>query len=182
MVRLSQKHMGHGTMFQHPALPVKGPLARTVAPCFCVLLMTAGLASLQMHRAQAQEAPRASSEIVTPVEIAISTVNDAVVCAPPRARLPARNIVELRVLNQAREPIMFVAPKFFEASQIQESGGFTLDLVEGGFLVAPQSTIWVRLRTPPAGEYYYSCYAPGRVPTPQSSGFLIVVTEAQSLP
>jgi hypothetical protein len=74
---------------------------------------------------------------------------------------------------------MFVAPEFLKASQHIESTGFTWDVVQGGFSVAPQATVRVLLRTPTVlGEYYFSCFAPGQRPNPASSGFLIVVPAA----
>lgn len=126
--------------------------------------------------AGAQTSPilRGSGGVATPVEVAINVVNGVVECRPPRLRLPKRDVVELRVINRAAQPVMFVAPEFFKSSKHQGSAGFVYDVAAGGFLAAPNSTIRVQLKTPRFGEYYYSCYLPGRVPNPASSGFLIV--------
>lgn len=115
------------------------------------------------------------SEVATPSEITMNTVNSDVRCGPQRARLPALGPLDLRVINQSEVPLMFVAPQFFKASQHTESGGFVMDLVKGGFLVAPKSTARVPLRGPAQGEYYFSCSQPSSIPNPASSGFLIVV-------
>ena len=128
--------------------------------------------------AAAQVATGEERRVVTPVEIVIETIDGEVRCRPPRARLPGSAALELRVANRADQPIFFVAPEFFRAAEVQESSGFTYDVVKGGFLAAPESTVRILLRTPVAGEYYYSCFAPGAIPTPQSSGFLIVVPAA----
>ncbi len=114
-------------------------------------------------------------EVATPIEITMNTVNSDVQCGPPRARLPALDHLDLRVINQSEVPLMFVAPQFFEASRHIESAGFVMDLVKGGFLVAPKSTARVLLRGPAPGEYYFSCFRPSGIPNPASSGFLIVV-------
>jgi hypothetical protein len=121
----------------------------------------------------------APGEVAAPIELVMEVINGKVRCSPPRARLPALDYIALRVLNRAERPVMFVAPEFFRAADSIESSGFALDVAEGGFLAAPQSTVQAVLRTPKAGEYYYSCYEPGQVPTPQSSGFLIVVPAAR---
>ncbi|MBM6583288.1 hypothetical protein ILT44_24100 [Microvirga sp. BT689] len=127
---------------------------------------------------QAPGSSAVGGDIATPVEITMNTVNSDVQCGPPRARLPARDPLDLRVMNRSEFPIMFVAPEFFKASQHIESAGFAMDLVKGGFLVAPKSTVRVLLRTPAPGEYYFSCFHPNSIPNPASSGFLIVVPAA----
>lgn len=115
---------------------------------------------------------------VTPVEISAGTVNGNLHCRPPHARLPANARLELRVVNRSRRPVAFAAPQFFNASHIMESGGFTWDIVQDTFVVAPRSTVWVRLRSPAPREYYYSCFEPGKIPSNETSGFLIVVPAA----
>jgi len=121
----------------------------------------------------------ARGELAPRLEISMGIINGDVSCGPPRARLPAQDPVELRVENRAERSVWFVAPEFFRAANHIESSGFTLDLVQGGFLVAPGSTVRVVLQTPRPGEYYFSCYQPGQVPRPESSGFLIVVRAAR---
>lgn len=115
---------------------------------------------------------------ITPVEISAETLNGNLRCRPPRARLPASERLELRVVNRSGLPVAFAAPKFFNASTIMESGGFTWDLVQDTFVVAPRSTVWVRLQSPVPGEYYYSCFEQGKIPNKETSGFLIVVPAA----
>ncbi len=149
----------------------------------CTLAGIAGLATgLGLYGASSQaliaSPPVVGGEVSTPVEITMNIVNGEVRCAPPRARLPARDPLDLRVVNRSRHPVTFVAPKFFNAAQHLKSAGFVMDLIKGGFLVAPNSTARVLLRTPAPGEYYYSCYPPGRIPTDPSSGFLIVTPAA----
>src|SRR5690242_6353007 len=132
------------------------------------LLIAVGL-GIPFGETKAQ-APSAA-EVATPVEITADVLNGDVLRGPRNARLPARDLLELRVVNRAPEPIWLVAPKFFQASQHIESAGFAYDLVQGGFLAAPRSTVRVLLRSPPSNEYYYSCFRPGQAPTPESSGF-----------
>jgi hypothetical protein len=145
-----------------------------------LILAAAGLIGIAADAATAQTSGGSPPPaVVAPVEIAMSVVNGDVRCGPPRARLPARNPLELAVVNRAEQPLWFVAPEFFRAADHIDSRGFTLDLVQGGFLVAAGSTVRVLLRTPAAGEYYYLCYQPGSVPRPESSGFLIVVPAAR---
>jgi hypothetical protein len=122
--------------------------------------------------------PVVGDEIATPVEITMNTVNGDVQCGPPRARLPANDPLDLRVVNRSEIPLMFVAPQFFKASKHIESAGFVMDLLKGGFLVGPKSTVTVLLRTPAPGEYYFSCFPPDGIPNPASSGFLIILPAA----
>jgi hypothetical protein len=68
-------------------------------------------------------------EVVTPVELTMGTINGDVRCGRPRMRLPARDPLELAVINRAGRPLWFVAPEFFLGAQHIESSGFTLDLV-----------------------------------------------------
>lgn len=129
--------------------------------------------------AMAQTASPGMSEAATPVEIAAETINGDLRCRPPRARLPADERLELRMVNHTERPVAFAAPKFFNASKIIESGGFTWDIVQDRLVVAPRSTVWVRLQSPAPGEYYYSCFEQGQIPTDLTSGFLIVVPAAR---
>jgi hypothetical protein len=124
---------------------------------------------------QTSTVPQVAGQVATPVEFTIETVNNEVRCRPPRARLPAQQPIEMRVVNRAERAVMFVAPKFFEAAKHLESAGVALDVAQGGFLAAPESTLRILLITPVAGEYYHSCFQPGQVPSPESSGFITVL-------
>ena len=161
--------------FKVQAVP-RGPAAerrRIIGSILGVLVATASPAFAQ---AVATRPPAvAGGEVAAPVEIAMSTVNGEVRCAPAQARQLARDMVDLRVVNRAEEPLWFVAPELFRSSDHIDSGGFTLDLVEGGFLVAPGRTVRVLMRTPKPDAYPYSCFEPGGVPRPESSGFLTLV-------
>lgn len=70
---------------------------------------------------------------------------------------------------------MFLAPEFFVSAEIVETTDFALQILEGGFQVEPESAVRVIMQTPSAGEYGYTCYEPGDLPTPESSGFLVVI-------
>ncbi|WP_230530882.1 cupredoxin domain-containing protein [Microvirga roseola] len=143
-----------------------------------VLPALAGLAALSGTAAAQTTTPSTPDPIppgVAPVEVSASIINGNLQCRPPQAWLPTGDRIALHVTNRAEQPVAFVAPKFFRFGRVIESSGFTMDLVRGGFLVAPQSTVQVTLVTPVPGEYYYSCYQPGHIPTPQTSGFFIVV-------
>lgn len=137
----------------------------------CLILGAAGGAT-------AQTASSSATAVTTPVEIIAQTINGSLRCGPPRARLPANARLELRVVNNSERPVAFAAPKFFNASEVSKSGGFTWEVVNDTFSVAPQSTVWVQLESPPVGEYYYSCFERGQIPTDATSGFLMVVPKA----
>lgn len=147
-------------------------------PKFTGQLTACLLASGLSGPAMAQTRSLGPSGAATPVEIAADTINGVLRCRPPRARLPAEERLELRVVNNSERPIAFAAPKFFNASKIIESGGFTWDIAQDRFVVAPRSIVWVRLQSPVPGEYYYSCFEQGQIPTNSTSGFLIVVPAA----
>ncbi len=153
----------------------RGPADPLLSGIVCLTMV---LASGVAH-AQTTPARPASGEATTPVEIIINVVNDQVQCRPPQLRLPASDRLELRVANRAAQPIMFVAPEFFKAAEHLESAGFVYDVAIGGFLAAPDSTVRALIVTPRPGEYYYSCYAPGRIPNPESSGFILVIPPAR---
>lgn len=170
-------------------MPRYGPIPekhrRVAGGCAAALLACLGLdayaspAGAQAPGAPVLSPPVVGGEVSTPIELTMSTVNGQVECGPRRVRLPAASPLDLRIVNRSTDSIMFVAPDFFKATRHIESAGFVMDLVKGGFLVAPQSTARVIVQSPLPGEYYYSCFAPGRVPTPESSGFLFVVPAAR---
>ena len=131
---------------------------RTFTGRLTACLLAAGICGPAM----AQTASPEPSGAATPVEIVAETINGDLQCRPLRARLPANERLELRMVNSSERPIAFAAPKFFNASKIIESGGFTWDIVQDKFVVAPLSTVWVRIQSPVPGEYYYSCFEQGR--------------------
>jgi hypothetical protein len=148
------------------------PIPNAGAALSLFLFVTTGAAW-----AQPAPAPPATTA-ATPVEVTADVVNGEVLCRPPKARLPASDLLDFRVLNRADRPIMFVAPDFFRSANVITSSGFVYDVSQGGFLAAPNSNVSVVLRTPAPGEYSYSCFQPGAVPSPKSSGFLVVVPAA----
>ncbi len=140
------------------------------------LLVTFGFATITGHAAaQSTTPPVVQGEIVAPIEIFIETINGEVQCGPPRVRLPSLDAVEIEVINRAEILVMFLAPEFFESAEIVETTDFALQILEGGFQVEPESAVRVIMQTPSAGEYGYACYEPGGLPTPESSGFLVVI-------
>lgn len=147
-------------------------------PMLALLLLPAAINPGAAQQARSSPPIASGGAGAPPIEIEMGTVNGDVRCTPARARLPGRDAIDLRVVNRAERPLWFVAPEFLKGAKHIDSRGFTLDVTRGGFLVAPASTVRVLLRTPQPGEYYYSCYEPGSVPRPESSGFLIVVPAA----
>jgi hypothetical protein len=144
--------------------------------CTAGALVAAGLAlAANGAAAQAPNPPVVGGELATPIEVEMLTVNGEVVCRPPAVRLPARTPIEFRAINCAERPIMIVTEHFFEIAEIIETSEFALQARPDGFLVPAEGLVRVLLQTPPAGEYAYSCFEPGALPTPKSSGFLIAV-------
>ena len=148
----------------------------------CATLLAALLA-LSVGPAIAQDARPLTLAASSPdgghaVHIVMDAAPEGVRCAPARARIPAAEAIELRIVNEAKRPLWFVAPALFRRGEHIESRGFTLDLIKGGFLVAPESTVGVLMRTPVPGDYPYACFEPGSVPRPESSGFLVAVAGA----
>lgn len=155
--------------------PVRTTFTRRLAAAL-VVLGGAAFASGQPARAQVAPVPgTAAPEAPTPVEFAINVVNGQPLCLPQRARLPARDLVALRVVNNSTRPIMFAAPDFFRASQGMQTDGVRYNPERGGFLAEAGNTFQVTLRTPPAGEYYYACTELGEVSTVRGTGFIVVV-------
>ncbi len=123
--------------------------------------------------------PRPDQNIAqTSIEVLAETVNGELRCRPPTLRLPSREPVAFKVITQTDRPVSFAAPEFFRRADHIESEGFVLDVMIGGFTVAPRSVAEVTLRTPSVGRYSYSCFEPGQVPNTQTSGFLDVVPAA----
>lgn len=156
--------------------PIRAISVRRLA----ALMLLGGIASAFGRPAEAQIAPDprpgvSASEFPTPVELAISVLNGQVVCLPQTMRLPARDLVSLRVINKSTRPILFAAPEFFQASEGMRTDGVIYNPDRGGFLVEGGSTLPVMLRTPSVGEYYYACNDPGEVSTVRGTGFIIVV-------
>lgn len=135
-------------------------------------LLAAALLALASPAALA--APAAVVQTAPAAEVVMGTRNGETVCNLKNAVVPPGRELHLRVENQAETPLWFVAPQFFKAAKHLESAGFTLDLVKGGFEVAPRSTVSVVVETPGRGEYPFSCFAPGDRPNPASSGFIVV--------
>jgi hypothetical protein len=116
--------------FKVHAVPKRPAAGRrgTLASALGVLVATASPALAQA--VPTQPPADVGSEVAAPVEIVMSTVSGEVRCAPAQARLPARDLVALRVVNRAEEPLWFVAPELFRSGNHIDSGGFTLDLVQ----------------------------------------------------
>ncbi len=132
------------------------------------------------RRAEAQPPPAPASNgaapaFPTPVEIAMDVLNGEAVCRSQTARLPAHDLIALRLRNNAGRPIMFAAPAFFQASQGMQTDDFRYNVDRGGFLAQAGDTTEIVLRTPPAGEYGYVCHGLDQLPTAQGSGSFIVV-------
>lgn len=156
--------------------PVRATRVRQFAAALAVLC-AATIALGWPAEAQVGPAPAsgtAASGFPTPVAIAISVLNGQVLCRPETLRLPARAGISLHVINRSRRPVMFAAPKFFQASEGMQAHGAVYNPDRGGFLVEASNTLPVLLRTPPAGEYYYACYQLGEVSTVQGTGFIVV--------
>lgn len=122
--------------------------------------------------ATAQTGAQAPPAMLT---VMMETRNGQVTCGPQRTTVEAGSILHLHVTNRTELPLWFVAPQFLAAADHLESVGFTLEAAQGGFSVAPEASATAVLRTPSPGEYYFSCFEPGAVPNPRSSGFIEVV-------
>ncbi len=86
--------------------------------------------------------------------------------------------VEIEVINRSPTQIMFFAPDFFVSAEIVDTTGLALQILEGGFQVEAESAVRVVMQTPSAGEYGYACHKPGALPTPESTGFFVIVPTA----
>ena len=146
------------------------------------LALLGGAISALEQRAEAQVPPATASNgaaptFPTPVEIAMDVLDGQAVCRSQTARLPAHDLIALRLRNNAVRPIMFVAPAFFQASEGMRTDDFRYNVDRGGFLAQAGDTTEIVLRTPPAGEYGYVCHGLDQLPTAQGSGSFIVVPQ-----
>lgn len=135
----------------------------------CLIVALAGTA-----RAQTDDVPVIDREFAVPVEIVLETVNGEVRCGPPQARLPAKDEIAMRFLNRSKQPIIFSSPDFFAAAEVLGSDTLPTGPEYGTFPVAPESSVRVKLLSPPPDEYGYVCHDHNEQPSPQSSGYLVV--------
>ncbi|MCW8088489.1 cupredoxin domain-containing protein [Sabulicella glaciei] len=143
-------------------------------------VLTSGMMVLGAWQASAQMAQQpppghVASHPLTQVELTINVLNDNVRCDPQRMRLPSGQNVSLRLINNSNRPTLFVAPEFFRSSEAVMTDSATYNAEAGGFLVQAGSTVPVRLKSPPAGEFSYACQGMGGLSTVRASGFIVVV-------
>jgi hypothetical protein len=137
-----------------------------------IMLLPLQLAGVTCDEALAQ--PQSKDQAQARIELLVTA--GEVRCAPPKARLPAMEMVEMQFSNHSSQSIAFVAPQFFDAATITEADESRL-ATPGRLVAPPNSEVRISLRPPAADEYGYSCHLPDELLTPASSGFLVVGPE-----
>src|SRR5688572_17378406 len=101
-------------------------------------LATTALLFSQSVLIDARAQPRSDRSIAAAsVEILAETVDGELRCRPPTLRLSSQEAVAFKVITRTDGPVSFAAPEFFRRADHIASEGFVLDLMVGGFTVAP---------------------------------------------
>ena len=120
------------------------------------MLGVAGLAGAVC--AQVPAPAQLGDKVLPPVEILAETVGDSVRCSPAEIRLPAQDEIDLRLVNRTDQQITVGGPELFSDRNLLRTEG---DIVHAasdlGYVVKPNATGRVVLRTPAPGQYRYSC-------------------------
>ncbi|MCJ2114705.1 cupredoxin domain-containing protein [Methylobacterium sp. E-025] len=106
----------------------------------------------------AQTKPLPASEVVPPVELAISMENGKPVCAPAELLLPADTNVSISIVSTADTPVTITAAGQFENGHVLHADGdLTHDASEKGYTIKRNGKGVLKVRTMKAGESAYGC-------------------------
>jgi hypothetical protein len=121
-----------------------------------VMLGAAGFAGTAA--AQVPAPAQLGDKVLPPVEILAETVGDAVRCSPVEIRLPAQDEIDLRLVNRTDQQITVGGPELFsDRNLVRTEGDIVHAASDLGYVVKPNATGRVVLRTPAPGQYRYSC-------------------------
>ena len=128
-------------------------LGRAVAFPIIGITLFAGTAASQVP-APAQ----LGDKVLPPIEILAETVGDTVRCSPAEIRLPAQDEIDLRLVNRTDQQITVGGPELFsDRNLVRTEGDIVHAASDLGYVVKPNATGRVVLRTPAPGQYRYSC-------------------------
>ena len=148
-------------------------------------LMALGLqgAAAQSFNAPKQEAPQVGGDASPPVDIKFDLVDGKARCEPPELRLPARTDVQVKITNASDENAVIAAPRLFSNEFVLHHEG---DLVHAasnqGYTLKARGTGHMRLRTPPPGDYEFTCAQVRDLGSPYKGKLTLVQTQPETGP
>jgi hypothetical protein len=142
-----------------------------VGTLFALTLAGAVLPAAAQVPAPAQR----GDKVLPPIEILAELVGDSVRCSPAEVRLPAQDEIDLRLVNRSDQPLTFAGQEIFSDRHLVRLEGDVVHAAsDQGYVVKPNATGRIILRTPPAGQYRYTC-ASSRTQGNPTGGTLTVV-------
>ncbi len=123
----------------------------------------------------AQAPAQRGEDVLPPIEILAELVGGSVRCSPAEARLPARDEIDLRLVNRSDQQVTFGGQELFSDRNLVRSEGDVVHAAsDQGYVIKPTGTGRIIARTPPAGQYRYTCAGNRSQGTP-SGGVLEIV-------
>lgn len=123
----------------------------------------------------ATPAAEVGGQTAPPIEIVTGVEGGTVRCEPGELRVPAAQAIDLRIVNRSDLPFTLAAPLIFDDGHLVRFEGDVAHSAGGeGYIVKGNGVARIVLRTPPAGEYPWTCADARHQGTP-FRGKLIVV-------
>lgn len=140
----------------------------------------ATLLAVGLGPAAAQVPPpeQRGDKVLPPIEILAELVGGTVRCSPPEVRLPAQDEIDLRLVNRSDQTVTVAGPELFSDRNLVRSEGDVVHAAsDQAYVVKPNGTARVIVRTPPAGQYRYTCAGNRSQGTPSGGTLTIVSTQ-----
>lgn len=137
--------------------------------CILGAALWAGSAACAVAQAPGAVAP--STPIL--IEMTAEMRDGRVQCLPPIARLPARQLFLLTIVNRTDLPIRLDSAVLL--SEPDRGAGPAPVQAGRTMLAGPRETVRVRFRSPAAGEYPYRCAAQGTPRETAPDGRFVVI-------
>lgn len=154
-----------------------GPGAAAWALAAALLAAALQPAGAQSSNAPKQEPPQVGGAETPPIDIKFDIVNGAARCEPPELRLPARTDVEVKITNTSDQIATITAPLLFRNEYVLHHEGDLAHVASNeGYTIKPRGTGRMKLRTPPPGEYEFSCFNAGTTGSPYKGKLILVQT------
>lgn len=111
-------------------------------------------------RGATNEKPAATIEgkQIAPVEIVTGLKDNVPSCEPSELRIPAGQPIDLRIVNRSDQQFTLAGPIIFaDQNLIRFEGDVVHSAGNAGYIVKASGTARIILRTPPAGDYEFTC-------------------------
>lgn len=140
-------------------------------------------ASAQSFNAPKQEPPQVGGETVPPVDIKFDLVDGKARCEPPELRLPARTDVEVKLSNTSDENAVIASTPLLANEHVLHHEGDVAHVASNtGYTLKARGTGRMRLRTPDAGEFEFTCAQVRDLGSPFKGKLTLVQTQPGPLP